>query len=48
MMLPLALKNVNFAFIQRYGAFPYVSWVTSELKQGMLFCVRWNEVLVDI
>ena len=48
MILPLVLKNVNFAFIQRYGAFPYASWVTSELKQGMLFCVRWNEVLVDI
>lgn len=48
MMLPLVLKNVNFAFIQRYGAFPYASWIASELKQGRLFCVKWNEVLVDI
>ena len=47
MMLPLVLKNVNFSFIQRHGAFPYASWVTAELKQGRLFCVRWNEVLVD-
>lgn len=47
MMLPLVLHNVNFAFIQRYGAFPYASWVTSELKQGRLFCVRWNDTLVE-
>lgn len=48
MMLPLILQNVNFGFIQRHGAFPYASWIASELKQGRLFCVKWNEVLVEI
>jgi broad specificity phosphatase PhoE len=48
MMLPLVLENVDAAFIQEHGAFPYASWITSELRQEKLVCLEWNEVPMNI
>jgi len=41
MMLPVVLKNVNTAMIERFGL-GYTACIEAELREQELFCVAWN------
>jgi broad specificity phosphatase PhoE len=41
MMLPVVLKNVNTALIERFGL-GYTACIEAELREEELFCVAWN------
>ena len=41
-MLPLVVRNVDNAFINRQGGFDYTAMVSTELKQEGLVCTKWN------
>jgi len=46
MMLPLVLKNVDYALISKHG-FDYTTKIISELRPEGLICVEWNGCLIE-
>jgi len=46
MMLPVVLRNVTTEMISRYG-FDYTACIVAEWRSGGLFCVQWNEHVIE-
>jgi broad specificity phosphatase PhoE len=46
MMLPLVLKNVDYALISKHG-FDHTTNIISELRPEGLICVEWNGCLIE-
>ena len=47
MMLPVILKNVDAALIERFGL-GYTACIEAELREEALFCVAWNGQAVEL